>query len=74
MDNSIESIGPHSPIQGGGDKTKRQSLNERGTLVYSALLYSGDETDLHKICMNSLINLKPLCLRCNTSKGNTILG
>ena len=70
-----EPIGPHPRNKFAGvDRTKRQSLDEQGTVTYSTLLWGGDKPDLYRICMNSVLNLKPLCLRCNTSKGNIILG
>src|SRR5262245_25430288 len=42
----------------GTDRTKRQTLNESGTIIYSALLWGGDKDDLYKVCMNSVLNLK----------------
>ena len=43
-------------------------------LHYSVLLWGGDKDSFYNTCMNSLLNLKPLCIRCNTSKGNFVLG
>lgn len=51
---------------------KQQTLNNCGALIYSVLLWSEDIKLVMKNCMNSLLNLKPLCLSCNASKGNEI--
>ncbi|GKS97522.1 hypothetical protein [Acidovorax sp. SUPP2825] len=48
------------------------TLNDFGTLIYSVLVWSGDIRQVMQNCMNSFLNLKPSCLRCNASKGNSI--
>ena len=52
------------------NQKNRQTLNNCGTVIYSVLLWSEDLKLVIKNCMNSLLNLKPLCLSCNASKGN----
>lgn len=54
------------------NRKKRETLNSCGTLIYSVLLWSEDIKLVMKNCMNSLLNLKPLCLSCNASKSNAI--
>jgi hypothetical protein len=49
----------------------RHTLNCYGTILYSALIYSKDIKQMKHICMSSFLNLKPMCLSCNASKGNS---
>ena len=76
LNNNIRGpISPHpQPLVDFGNRAKRQTLSEQGAVIYSALLWGGDKPVVFKTCMHSLLNLKPMCLRCNTSKGNSILG
>ncbi|OEZ55478.1 hypothetical protein [Duganella sp. HH105] len=52
-------------------KAARQTLNDQGAMIFTALSsFGADEEVLKKQCMHSLINLKPMCQSCNSSKGN----
>lgn len=54
------------------NKANRDTLNTRGTVIFSLLHWSQDLPYMQQMCMNSILNLKPLCLSCNSSKGNTV--
>jgi hypothetical protein len=41
-----------------------------GSLLLSAFAYAGAMDDLDRFCMNSVLNLVPLCRACNGAKGN----
>ena len=70
-----QTISPHArPTVADPGKAARNTLNEKGTLLYSAIRAANDADNLMHECMHSILNLKPLCIRCNTSKGNSILG
>jgi len=56
------------------DYEDRHTLNSEGILIHSVLVWSGDIARVTQNCMDSLLNLKPLCLSCNASKGKKILG
>lgn len=47
-------------------------LNEFGILVLSLLIWAEDFEQTKFNCMNSLLNLRPVCLGCNAAKGNKI--
>jgi|GEM_PF-6220907 len=67
-----QAIAPHDKVVS-GDKSLRQTLSDTGAIVFTALsAFSTDEQTLKTQCMHSLINLKPLCHSCNTSKGNQV--
>jgi len=62
---------PIRQSKNGTKKDDRNTLNKEGTAIFS-LLYEKQGNILERCCMHSLINLKPLCNSCNSSKGNTI--
>lgn len=50
---------------------QRNSLTNQGILIYSLLVWSMDIPRVIQNCMDSLLNLKPLCQSCNSSKSNS---
>jgi hypothetical protein len=48
-----------------------QTLSDLGAILYSLLVHFSDLDRVSKWCMHSFLNLKPLCMYCNSSKSNT---
>ncbi len=51
-------------------KVDRYSLTWEGALFYSVVKALGAEKELQVRCMHSLVNLRPVCSSCNSSRGN----
>ncbi|KAF2815748.1 uncharacterized protein BDZ99DRAFT_457713 [Mytilinidion resinicola] len=47
----------------------RYTLNQDGQIFYSLVVAAGMEKALKERCMNSLVNLRPLCFKCNSGRG-----
>jgi hypothetical protein len=54
----------------GSSVTDRYTLNDEGTLLYSFAVEAGQLEELKSQCMHGLLNLKPLCGACNSSRQN----
>jgi len=50
----------------------RYSLNVNGAILYSFIVAGGKRDELQNQCMHGLLNLKPLCQTCNSSRGNPL--
>jgi 5-methylcytosine-specific restriction endonuclease McrA len=50
----------------------RYSLNWQGAFFYSLAVYFNCVKELQTRCMHSLVNLRPLCSHCNSSRGNSL--
>ena len=55
---------------GGSSVENRYTLTNEGTLLYSFVVDAGKLEDLKSQCMNGLLNLRPLCGACNSSRQN----
>jgi len=51
---------------------QRYTFNAGGTLYFSALKAAGAWPNLEAACMTHIANLRPLCGRCNSSRGNPL--
>jgi hypothetical protein len=57
---------------GGVSLHQRYTLNEKGTLLYSLVVASGERENLVKACLHGVMNLKPACGSCNSSRGQKL--
>ena len=51
--------------------TASRTLSDLGAILYSLLVHFSDLKGMSDWCLHSFLNLKPLCLHCNSSKRNT---
>lgn len=63
---------PGRDALGGGAAARRYSLNEDGMFLYSFVAAANQIQQLKDACMHGLLNLKPACGACNSSKGNPV--
>lgn len=61
---------PYDPTDTNFDGLDGQTLSHLGSILYSVFLWSNDIQQIMDSCMRSMLNLKPLCMKCNSSKGN----
>ena len=71
-DNVGKTIVPFAQKYVGVSKNERNTLNISGIIAYSTIIWLGLRASLFSNCMHSLLNLKPLCTSCNSSKGNIL--
>jgi hypothetical protein len=60
------------PAMGGTSLNKRYSLTDEGTMLYSFVAAAGELDSLKSQCMHGLLNLRPVCQACNSSRGNPL--
>jgi hypothetical protein len=54
-----------------GFNTDKYEMNYKGEILYSIFRAGGySDDDMKKYCLNSLVNLVPLCIPCNRKKSN----
>ena len=63
---------PARAALGGSSLTDRYTLNDVGTLLYSFVVDAGELDTLKSECMHGLLNLKPACQTCNSSRGKQL--
>lgn len=62
---------PYLPPSPAPNITASHTLSDLGAILYSLLVHFKDLEGMSEWCMHSILNLKPLCLHCNSSKRNT---
>jgi archaellum component FlaF (FlaF/FlaG flagellin family) len=55
----------------GDDPVMRNTLNSTGILYYSILTHFNKLNELKEICMHHYLNLRPMCVSCNSSRKNS---
>lgn len=55
----------------GNDPVQRNTLNSMGMLYYSILTHFNKLNELKDICMHHYLNLRPMCVSCNSSRKNS---
>lgn len=55
-----------------GTQAKRYAVNETGALFFSLVQWVGGWAELEENCLNHVLNLRPMCIHCNTSKGASL--
>jgi hypothetical protein len=65
-------VGRAPKIQPTSSLGDRYSLNWQGFLFYTVVKSLGSKTELEVRSMNSMINLRPLCGHCNSSRQNPL--
>jgi hypothetical protein len=63
---------PNRPVLGGASVDARYTLSDEGAVLYSIVVAADCEEELKMRCMNSPINLTPLCQPCNSARGNPL--
>lgn len=62
-----------APAPGGAtQKQDRYAMTFEGAAIFSAICSAGARADLKDACLNNIVNLRPMCIHCNTSKGNAL--
>ncbi|PMS16643.1 hypothetical protein C0Z18_22655 [Trinickia dabaoshanensis] len=74
---SLATFGSVAPQPGraaaaGTSLSERYTLNDQGALLLSFVLAAGEIQKLKTSCMNSIVNLRPACGVCNSSRGNPL--
>jgi hypothetical protein len=55
---------------GSPDGAGKRTLNPTGILYYTIIREANLEATLEKTCMHHYLNLRPVCLPCNSRLGN----
>lgn len=63
---------PSRVALGGTNLADRYTLNDVGAILYSFVAAAGQKAELQSQCMHGLLNLKPACQTCNSSRGNPL--